>query len=326
MTDRNATPTELEGLPPLSSPVVDGARRLWSDVVDGFFGVQSSENLAIARILLFGFTANHFYGYVHWYKFTDEFWAPVSFFAAWHVPLLPQSVVAVMVPLLRISAACAAAGLAFRWTAPIATLLFWYLKGMQQNFGKVDHADCALALGLLVLCLSRAADLWSLRWPRAKRPRPAPSPEYRWPLQLILLVIVTMYFAAGWNKHARAGWDWAFSDNMLRQMLTHKFTRKPPTDIGVFLSGYPWACQALGLWALVVELAAPLGLLHRRVGYFMVTQLMALQLGIYLTMGVYFGGMIPVFLCQLPWYELWSWTSARLFAQRAGIPLDTAAK
>src|SRR5690606_34690977 len=219
-----------------------------------------------------------------WYKFTEAFWAPVSFFAAWHVPLLVEGVVAMLVPLLRIVSLSAAMGLAFRWTAPMATVLFWYLKGMQQNFGKVDHADCALALGLLVLTCSHAGKVWSLPLPkvlrRTPRTEPAKSPEYRWPLQLILLVIVVMYFSAGWNKHDRSGWSWALSDNLMRQMLAHEFSRNPPTEIGVFLSGWPLACRALGLWSLLVELLAPLALLHRRLALVMVVNLMALQLGI----------------------------------------------
>lgn len=302
------TPPAPTGQAP-ASPFTSWLRRLWGAITDGYFAPGPAENLAIARVLLFGFVAQHNYPYERWYKFTEEFWDPVSFFAAWHVPLLVEGVVAVLVPLLRIVSLSAALGIAFRWTAPIATLLFWYLKGMQQNFGKVDHSDCALALGLLALSFSHAGKVWSLPLPKALRQtpqaQPASSPEYRWPLQLILLVIVVMYFSAGWNKHDRSGWSWALSDNLMRQMLSHEFSRNPPTNIGVFLSGWPWACQALGLWSLLVELLAPLALLHRRLGLVMVLSLMALQFGIYVTMGVYFGGMIPVFLSQLPWHEMW---------------------
>lgn len=330
MTSAQASTTETSKA---AGSIAAWPRRIWTYVTDGFFAPQPAHNLAIARILLFGFVAQQSYPYERWYKFTEEFWAPVSFFAAWHVPLLSQNVVSVLVPLLRLTAVAAALGVAFRWTAPAATLLFWYLKGMQQNFGKVDHADCALALGLLVLACSRAADLGALplsKWFGSSQSTPdvagssaqkdAPaiaglwSPEYRWPLQLVLLVIVTQYFAAGWNKHDRSGWSWALSDNMMRQMLAHEFSRNPPTDLGVFLSGYPALCKAIGLWSLLVELLAPIGLLHRRLGYFMVANLMALQLGIYLTMGVYFGGMIPVFLSQLPWQEAWQWVQERLKA------------
>jgi hypothetical protein len=61
----------------------------------------------------------------------------------------------------------------------------------------------------------------------------------------------------------------------------------------------------------LVELLAPLALLHRRLRYVTIVNLMALQLGIYLTMGAYFGGMIPVFLSQLPWCEMWQWVARK---------------
>ncbi len=282
-------------------------------VHDGFFAPSGPQNLAIARLLLFGYVAYDHYSFAAWYKFGKHFWAPVSFFSALHVPLLPEPTVSVMVPLLRGAAVCAALGVAYRWTAWLTAILFWYLVGMQQNFGKVDHSDGALALGLLILSLSRAADVWSIAQLVRRKQRtasqvpPQVSAEYRWPLQLILLVVAMMYFAAGWNKHARSGWDWAFSDNLMRQMLAHEFSRSPPTNLGVFLSGYPWLCKATGVWALLLELVAPIGLFHRRLGYLVVLNLMALQLGIYLTMGVYFGGMIPVFLSQIPWSESWQW-------------------
>lgn len=282
--------------------------KLGRAVSDGFFAPSAPSNLVVARILVFGYLAYRGYSYTSWYKFGQHSWAPISFFAALHIPLLPESVVTVMVPVLRLTAVCAALGVAYRWTAWFSTVCFWYLAGTAQCFGKVDHADNALALSCAILSLAYATDVWSApQFLRRKQvaTTAAPSAEYRWPLQLMLLVVAMMYFAAGWNKHARAGWNWALSDNMLRQMLAHEFSRDPPTNLGVFLSGYPLVCKAMGLWALVVELAAPLALLHRRLGYFMVLNLMALQLGIYLTLGVYFGGMIPVFLSQLPWTEAW---------------------
>lgn len=298
--------------PTLAAPGVLGSAgsiiaKLGRSVHDGFFAPSAPNNLAIARALLFGYLVYRGYSYTSWYKFGQHSWSPISFFAALHVPLLPKSVVTLMVPLLRLTAACAALGIAYRWTAWVSTLIFWYMAGTAQCFGKVDHADNALALGCLIVSLSYAADAWTL--PQLLRRKPSTettaSAEYRWPLQLILLVVAMMYFAAGWNKHARSGWNWALSDNMLRQLLAHEFSRNPPTDLGVFLSGYPWLCKTMGLWALVVELVAPLALLHRRLGYFVVLNLMALQLGIYLTLGVYFGGMIPVFLSQMPWHETW---------------------
>lgn len=288
--------------------VVAFFHKLGRAVADGFFAPSAPYNLAVARVLVFGYLAYRGYSYTSWYKFGKHSWAPISFFAALDIPLLPEPVVTVMVPLLRLTAVCAALGVAYRWTAWFSTVCFWYLAGTAQCFGKVDHADNALALSCAILSLAFATDVWSVPQFLRRKQAPtmvAPSPEYRWPLQLMLLVVGMMYFAAGWNKHARAGWNWALSDNMLRQMLAHEFSRDPPTNLGVFLSGYPLVCKAMGLWALVVELAAPLALLHRRLGYFMVLNLMALQLGIYLTLGVYFGGMIPVFLSQMPWNETW---------------------
>lgn len=293
-------------------------------VLADWFAPADPRGLALSRMLLFwyawpGFEVRSLGAYA---EFGDSAWRPVSFFRTFDLPLFNAGALQAVSLAFTVASFCALTGIAYRITAPLTALLALYVYGLPQNFGKINHGSSLLVISLFVIAWARAADVWSFdawfrRW-RQKRPASVPhSGEYRWPLQFVLLLVVTMYGAAGVAKLTASGWDWALSDSMRLLLLRHHFTHSPPTNLGVWIADFPLLCQVLALSALVLELAAPLALFGKWLRRIVLPGLALLQLSIWLLMGVFFENMIPVFLCLLPWTPLlakWDAAIARLGA------------
>jgi hypothetical protein len=293
---------------------------------DAWFAPADARALAVCRVLLFwhvwpGFRIEDNASFA---AFRSSAWYPVSFFKAWSVPLFDAPVLEGLSIAASVLAFTSLVGLAYPVSALGSALLALYLRGVPQNFGKVNHADNLLIFALFVFAFARAADAWSLDavlrrrlWKRP--PRQSPSGEYRWPVRFITLLIVTMYAAAGASKLINSGWDWALSDSFRWLLLRHHFTHRPPTQIGVWIAETPLLCNALALAALLTELAAPLALLSKWLHRLLLPALFALQVGIWLTLGVRFSAMLPLFLCVLPWNHAVQWLDAAKLWGRARL-------
>jgi hypothetical protein len=323
----------------------DAARSVWSSTPgswlrsllryqhDAWFAPADPRALAICRVVLFGdvcwsLSQDDVAAYA---DFVPTAWYPVSFFRAWSIPLLGAEGLQRLCVLATLVTLAAMLGLAYRVTAPVGALATLYLRGVPQNFGKVNHSQNLLMVALIVFACARAADSWSFdawierRWARQK-PAATPNGCYRWPIRFISLSIVTMYGAAGLRKLLRSGLRWALGDSFRLLLLRHHFTHSPPTRLGVWIAGSPW-CKALAVSALSLETFAPLALLSRQLYRVIVPGLFVLQVSIWLTLGVYFRPMLPLFVCLLPWAEALVWLDGvkRWFAPRLSRALSNPA-
>lgn len=283
---------------------------------DAFFAPSSPVDLAAARILVYGFVIYDWWGrYQNW----DDLIALRKAVGMYKfLPFASDAMLHFLQLLGQFSALLCLLGIAFR-VASIGALTIPYLVGFSNNFAKVDHGANLLMVAIIILAFSRADDALSLKaWWRKRRSLPAPEPsgDYRWPVRAIWLSIAAMYCSAGISKVRNAGLDWALSDNFQNLLLRHHFTHDPPTNIGVWLAEYPDLCQALALGALGVELVAPLLLLGGAWLAVIGGSLMALQLGIYVMLGVLFKAMLPLFLTFLPWSRIYEVTRDRVLRLR----------
>lgn len=292
--------------------------RLWRALsrhqVDAWFRPADPRVLAICRVLVFWYVWPGFVieDYASYAAFKSSAWFPVSFFAAWSVPLFDASVLSALSVAANVLVLFALLGFAYPLSAWGAALVTLYLRGVPQNFGKVNHSENLLIFALFVFALARAADVWSLdalirrwvskSWLSTRPPDGAPRDAYRWPVRFILLLIVTMYGAAATSKLMNSGLAWATSDSFRLLLLRHHFTHRPPTQIGVWLANSPQLCHVLAFGALAVELSSPLALLGKWPARLILPALFGLQLGIWLLLGVKFAPLLPLFMCLLPWH------------------------
>lgn len=266
------------------------------------------EELAIARIGFFGwlFIRNLPLHSEAWLPFAKLAFRQQGILAVLGIRFLDPPWVDVVDRLFQLSLLLGTLGL----FTPVATLasfgLGLYTMGLPQGIGKIHHAEGILMFALVGFILSKPSDAWSLdAWIRKRRAPEAPSPvasiEYAWPLALATLLLVGVYFSAGVSKLRASGLEWAWNEAGRVRFLAHYYTRDVPTNLGLWL-GQPGIFHKIGgTLALSLEVLAPLAFVHRWPRAIIVLGLFGLQVGIWLTMGVFFSNGFALFLmCLAP--------------------------
>lgn len=117
-----------------------------------------------------------------------------------------------------------------RASSLLAALCGIYVLGIPEFYGKVDHYN-HLIWFMFILSVSRCADVLSLdaawkAWRESNQGRVERNQDsvvYALPLRFIWLLMGIIYFFPGFWKFFRAGWDWAFSDNLKYQLYAQWF-------------------------------------------------------------------------------------------------------
>jgi predicted DCC family thiol-disulfide oxidoreductase YuxK len=297
--------------------------RLWNRF---WFESAPAADLAVARLVFFGglaafYAPHHFAG---WADVTPALWEPIWLFDRFHIPVLPYAVIRILEVTWKLSLFMACIGLLTPVSIFTSAVLGTYLLGLPHNFGQTYHFDAVLVLAFWILAFSRAGDAWSVdALVRAARRsddrRPAASPEYRWPVQLVLVALSFVFFAAGVAKISRAGLEWITSDHMallLRRVQYHISDADPLVNWGVLVASVPAASSLMAFTTVFVETAYPLALFSRRLRVPMVVAGIALILGIRLLMGPTFEHFLLINAFWVPWVRVGAWIRQRLPARQ----------
>jgi hypothetical protein len=287
--------------------------RLERHAYEGMFGRQTATDLAICRVLVYGYVFRYLTtDESSWGLFCETLYKPVGIFKWFGIPCFSVGTIAKIGLVFKVSSFAALIGFAFPVSAALTAITGTYIIGIGNHFGKVYHSENAIVATLIFWSVARAADKWSVdSWLRARFKRvpvaePAPSGEYRWPVRVVWVFVASIYGASGYAKLHDSGLAWAFSNNLERLFIEHRFHHSPPTDWGLALAGYPHVVRLMALFALFTEAGAPLIVLHRYLRAALAPALAGLQFGIYLFMGIGFAPMAPMFLCFVPWGQLGS--------------------
>lgn len=149
-------------------------------------------------------------------------------------------------------------GLYARAAAAGVAALGFYLLGLPQIYGKVDHYHHLIWFSLILAC-SPSGDAFSvdalLR--RARRPG-APDPgrgrAYALPIRLVWITIGVMYFWPGYWKIVQHGPAWVLADNFRAHLYLKWFEEE--TFHPLFrIDRYPLLCTLGSAYAIVFELS-----------------------------------------------------------------------
>ena len=186
-------------------------------------------------------------------------------------------------------------GWRYRVSGPAFALCLLAVLSYRNSWSMIYHSNNVLLLHVCILAATPAANAWSVDAlaRRESAQKPSESWRYGWPVQLICIVTVITYVLAGVAKVVGPlGWSWAAGEALrshvavdaLRKDLLGSpggmFARQLYPHVGVF-----WA---MGIATLVLELAAPVALLHRRLGRIWAVLTFAFHWGIYFVMGIKF--------------------------------------
>lgn len=287
-----------------------------------WFEPAPAANLGVSRLVLFLALALYYsqQDFSLWGSVSPALRDPIWLFDRFHFPFFSVAGLQIMQTVWIAALVCSAIGLFTHVSLLIAAVLGTYLLGLPHNFGQTYHFDATVVLVFWILAFSRAGDAWSIdalvaasRHPR--RAGVAPSAEYRWPVQLALVALSLVFFAAGVAKITRSGLVWITSDHMailLRRVQYHISDADPLLNWGTWLADIPWAASLLAATAVIVETAYPLALFSRRLRLPLVAGGIVLILGIRTLMGPTFEQFLLVNAFWVPWTAVGAWLRQRL--------------
>lgn len=154
-----------------------------------------------------------------------------------------------------------AIGLFSRTSALLVTILGFYVLGIPQLWGKVNHYNHLLWFPA-ILAVSRCGDFFSVdavvaAWKRADRGivnPPTASRIYTLPLRFVWLLMGVIYFFPGFWKFWNSGYQWAWSDNLTFQMYRKWLELDGWTPI-FRIDQYPLLNRTSGLWTIAWEIS-----------------------------------------------------------------------
>ena len=199
-------------------------------------------------------------------------------------------------------------GIAHRVIAPLFAILLTFVLGYRNSWGQVYHVNHLACLHATILALAPAAhafsvDAWVrkrlgerrwidvLAWPRIEA---ASDWRFGWGVQLMCVVTTIVYSLAGLAKvTGEAGWRWALGSN-LRDQIAYDALYKEllhPDGGGEWvwrIYAYPDLLIPAAVVTLILELLAPVALLHRRLAWLFCISMWLAHLGIDVLMTILF--------------------------------------
>ncbi len=274
----------------LAGHVARAPRRL----VDGWFAPAPAERLAALRILV------GLFALIYLLATAPALWrlaamprrdfAPVGLTRIIEAPLTAGSHHALVI-ITVVLALAFTVGVLHRWLAPAFALALTWMLGYRSSWGMLFHTDNLLVLHVIVLALAPAADAWSVDARQRGAPH-SPSEAYGWPLKLMAAVTVVTYVLAGVAKVELGGWAWA-DGAQLREQVALDNVRKvllgsTMSPLAAPMMAHDWLFRPMAVMTLVVELGAPLALLHRRLAAAWALAAWGFHLGVIALMAIFF--------------------------------------
>lgn len=233
----------------------------------------------------------------------DVLWKPISFFIflpmdTWHA-ILPF-----LIWILAASSILALFGVWYRASSLFCFVCFLIVVGYYLNFGKVFHGYHLMAMSLGILCFSRP-----LKWPLKFADRKLVfydelGWEYGWPIQLIKIYAVSIYFSSGLKKLLMSPLGWLDGSELL--IALHSNPGQPVT-LQYLLDAPPFVLQLISIFVVVVvQLLSPLALINQTLAVIWFTFFLIFHVSV----SVFFGGHGEFFsfvVCNLAFLPLGSW-------------------
>ena len=256
---------------------------------------------------------------LRWYAlFPPEFYQPRSFFAWLSLPISSWDVLNGLVTAFEISVILAAVGLMTRLATLAAFALGLYVVGLQFNYGYLHWAHAIVPIVMGILALAPCGDALSLDalLRRVTKGKAADrGGQYRWPIQLVRLVFVTVFLAAGLAKLRQAGLEWVLSDTLGNYFLENQYVFRSEGARGWshlladWLIVRPGWCRALAVGVLALELSAPAALFSRCARRWLIPLLFLFQVGNALLL---YQDFLFAYLGVYMFWISWGWESTRV--------------
>jgi hypothetical protein len=204
---------------------------------------------------------------------------------------------------------CFVSGLLLYHLAPLESLIWIphpYARGLTIS-----------VIALLTLSFSPCGDYWTVLQPRKNMP-PAKSGDYTWPLRLLQLYLVQIYFFSAYAKVTVVGWKWASASNIRSWMLVCTQNEQFGVfhALGTWIAERPFLCWSVGIGTLLFEFGLFTALFSKWARWVLVPLVAVFHLGILLSMNLVFLN-VPQLLVFANWDVLAAWFNSLMHHQPA---------
>jgi predicted DCC family thiol-disulfide oxidoreductase YuxK len=290
-------------------------------------------NLAVFRIVVF---VALLYAFFHgpdvlWYsRLPHELIVP-PLGLKWLLTILPiqENVARVAVFVFLVSCVTGILGLFSRLSSLTALVSGFYVLGIPQFFGKIDHIHHTLWFAG-ILSLSRSGDVLSLdaviaSWKRGKyagvMSAPAPSREYALPLRMVWVLLGVIYLFPGFWKFWNCGLDWFMSDN-LKYHLYSKWVELDYWTPEFRIDQYPLLYKLGALGTLGFELSFWVLVTFRRLRPLLAAAGVLFHESIHLVMRISFLHLYIFYATLLDWASILKALGKKMFVQPLYVLYD----
>ncbi|MBW4673789.1 MAG: HTTM domain-containing protein [Desmonostoc geniculatum HA4340-LM1] len=287
-------------------------------------------NLAIFRIVHFEIIFSSDISQVVWFSQLPKelVFAPIGL--EWLINIIPINATIAQIAsfLFKICSFTAMIGIFTRTSAWLTVILGFYVLGIPQFYGKVDHYHHLLWFAA-ILAASRCADVLSLdaifmAWKRADRGQlepPSLSRVYALPLRFVWILLGIIYLFPGLYKLFVGGFDWAFSDNLKYRLYT--IWLDLDGWIPVFrLDQYPILYQLSAFGSIFFEVSFIFLIFFPRTRYVAAFAGAGFHLAIYHLMKINFISLIKVYVTFFDFNDIFRGIGHRLFPQDMYVIYD----
>lgn len=178
--------------------------KLTNNLNNYFFEPQSPISLSLSRIAIFGLL---FWKSLSHPWFIISHW-PAEFLertAVQEIPYVTENIIFFLTVVLAIFSFLGMLGLYSRCSAAICFIILYLLNAIDG--GAYDSGWLLFSFLLLIIC-SRSEDHLSIKNLFAHKSSTLPAWEYRWPLRVMQLTFILVYFQNGINKLLQSGFSW----------------------------------------------------------------------------------------------------------------------
>jgi hypothetical protein len=185
---------------------------------------------------------------------------------------------------------------------------------------------------LLALACAPAADAWSIDRARRGAAPPVPDAGYGWILKLLAAITAATYLLAGIAKLRIAGVAWLDGEQLRNQIAVDNLRKALLGDsiapLATPFLDHPSGFTIFSVMTIVLELGAPLVLLHPRAARLWALAAWGFHVGVVFLMNIWFPypllglAYLPLLRCERPFDWVIGWWRRRR-ARTGNVPTAT---
>ena len=296
-----------------------------------FSGKDDPINLAVCRIVLFGYLALIFddpQALVYSHAPRELMFPPTGM--GWVAPWIPfnEPTILFCAQAAKLFCFLSMCGLWTRGSMLLATFFTFYVLTIPQLFGKVNHYHHLVWFSLLV-SLAPAGDALSIDaiLKAVKRAdfgiiyRSTPHNQYALPLRFIWILLGIIYFFPGFWKVWICGFDWALGDNLKYQMY-EKWMSLDGWKPFFRIDHYPFLYKTLGLGTIFIEMSFIFLVLFPQTRIVAVILGLGFHTGTNLFMQIAFFSLVRCYTALVDWAKIFAFLGQKLFPVKAILIYD----